>query len=230
MRAEWMMVVWKQNTTRKGRASTRQGTAKHARDQFHTHTHSLSLQRTTSTMSHCQDCTPRNANEAASRSTAPIAQVDQAAASSNTSSTSLPPALLALDISILPTQVEALQHQALAAVVIEFCDRCRWLHRAAWVQTELLLTFAQASSSSSTAPSRGAVLHSSTLVPLSAEDTGGRFRVWLVQKGKAHLISDRKSEGGFPEVKVLVSKGVLDTHQPSKHADLTCTLLETAHS
>ena len=43
-------------------------------------------------------------------------------------------------------------------------------------------------------------------MPLNAEDTAGRFRVWLyLGLGPPLLVWDRKVEGGFPELKVLVS-------------------------
>ena len=43
----------------------------------------------------------------------------------------------------------------------------RRLHRAMWVSTELMITFPTP------------VIKSITVVPLSSEDTAGRFRVWL---------------------------------------------------
>ena len=78
------------------------------------------------------------------------------------------------------------QHPALCSVVR--------LHRATWVQTELFLTFPP--------PAIGSI----SLIPLNAEDTAGRFRVWLSIPGRAQpiLAWDRKVEGGFPELKVLV--------------------------
>jgi predicted Rdx family selenoprotein len=62
------------------------------------------------------------------------------------------------------------------------------------VSTELLLTFP---------PS---VLRGITVIPLDAEETAGRFRVWLYLPDAlpVRLIWDRKIEGGFPELKVLV--------------------------
>ena len=48
-------------------------------------------------------------------------------------------------------------------------------------------------------------------MPLVEEETGGRFRVWLLsaKEGSAqtetHLLWDRKTKGGFPELKELVS-------------------------
>ena len=43
-------------------------------------------------------------------------------------------------------------------------------------------------------------------MPLNSEETGGRFRVWLYLDGKPPILAwDRKVEGGFPELKVLVS-------------------------
>jgi len=96
-------------------------------------------------------------------------------------------------------------------LTIEYCNRCRWQHRAAWVQTELLLTF----------PS--SVIASSTLIPLEAEDTAGRFRIWLQcnPQDSPLLIWDRKQEGGFPELKVVKQK-IRDILQPGKslgHSD-----------
>lgn len=69
------------------------------------------------------------------------------------------------------------------------------LHRAAWVSTELLLTFPP--------PALTAV----TVIPLNSDDTTGRFRVWLeAGDGSPILMWDRKVNGGFPELKVLVSR------------------------
>ena len=72
------------------------------------------------------------------------------------------------------------------------------LHRATWVQTELCLTFPT--------PAIGCV----SLIPLSSEETAGRFRIWLTTPNEPEplLMWDRKVEGGFPELKVLVSLSV----------------------
>ncbi|KAK4703058.1 selenoprotein W-related protein, partial [Phenoliferia sp. Uapishka_3] len=104
-------------------------------------------------------------------------------------------------------------NEELPRVVIEFCDRCRWLHRATWTLTELFLTFPPISTPT---PSG---LKAISLLPRSDPETGGRFRVWLYRSrtieeefeqtiGKeawagAELVWDRKVEGGFPEMKVL---------------------------
>ncbi|KAF8559028.1 hypothetical protein OG21DRAFT_1480896 [Imleria badia] len=95
-------------------------------------------------------------------------------------------------------------------IVIEFCDRCRWLHRATWVSTELLLTFPP--------PALTAV----SVVPLNSDDTAGRFRVWLeVGDGPPILVWDRKVNAGFPELKVLKQR-IRDHIQPDRslgHSD-----------
>ena len=45
-----------------------------------------------------------------------------------------------------------------------------------------------------------------SILPLNSEETGGRFRVWVFLDGKPPaLVWDRKVEGGFPELKLLVS-------------------------
>ncbi|KIL00372.1 hypothetical protein PAXRUDRAFT_130054 [Paxillus rubicundulus Ve08.2h10] len=96
------------------------------------------------------------------------------------------------------------------SITIEFCDRCRWLHRATWVSTELLLTFPP--------PAIKAI----SVLPLNADDSAGRFRVWLsVVDGSPILVWDRKLEGGFPELKVLKQR-IRDHIQPGKslgHSD-----------
>ncbi|KAM0753394.1 hypothetical protein T439DRAFT_324034 [Meredithblackwellia eburnea MCA 4105] len=109
--------------------------------------------------------------------------------------------------------------EQLPRVVIEFCDRCRWLHRATWTLTELFLTFPPTSTASESGELTSSGLKAITLLPRSAPETAGRFRVWLYRYrtieqefeesvGKeswdgAELVWDRKVEGGFPELKVL---------------------------
>lgn len=48
-----------------------------------------------------------------------------------------------------------------------------------------------------------------TIMPRSNPETAGRFRVWLYKAGEAepHLIHDRKTEGTFAEMKVIVRSG-----------------------
>ncbi|KAI9510430.1 Rdx family-domain-containing protein [Russula earlei] len=96
-------------------------------------------------------------------------------------------------------------------VVIEFCHRCRWLHRATWTSTELFVTFPPPA------------LQSITIVPLDAEDTVGRFRIWLRMNEDAPpiLVWDRKVEGHFPELKDLKQR-IRDHIQPGRslgHSD-----------
>ncbi|KAJ7083410.1 Rdx family-domain-containing protein [Mycena belliarum] len=95
-------------------------------------------------------------------------------------------------------------------VAVEFCDRCRWLHRACWVQTELLLTFPP--------PAITCI----ALLPRNSAETAGRFRVWVTMPGaEPRLAWDRKVEGGFPELKVLKQR-IRDIIQPEKslgHSD-----------
>ncbi|KAF8640002.1 hypothetical protein AX17_001248 [Amanita inopinata Kibby_2008] len=82
--------------------------------------------------------------------------------------------------------------------------RCRRLHRASWVQTELFLTFPPPT------------IESITLMPLNTDETAGRFRVWLSYGSEApQLMWDRKVEGGFPELKVLKQR-IRDRIQPGK--------------
>lgn len=95
------------------------------------------------------------------------------------------------------------------SIVIEFCDRCRWVHRATWTQTELLATFGEKKEEEGLAGGQqGGKIKSVTLMPMTSEETGGRFRVWVYEGGEqggVRCVWDRKVKGGFPELKELVS-------------------------
>lgn len=67
-------------------------------------------------------------------------------------------------------------------VEIEYCTQCRWLLRAGWLAQELLTTFSEE-------------LGEVALKP----GTGGIFAVRL----DGELLSDRKAEGGFPDLAQL---------------------------
>jgi selenoprotein W-related protein len=71
-------------------------------------------------------------------------------------------------------------------VTIEYCPKCGWLLRAAWMAQELLTTFAED-------------LHAVQLVP---SEVAGRYTVMLDEL----LVWDRKREGHFPEPKELKQK------------------------
>ena len=68
-------------------------------------------------------------------------------------------------------------------IAITYCRLCNWLLRAAWMEQELLSTFAEE-------------LGSVTLIP---DDMGGVFEVRIDGK----LIWSRKDQGRFPEIKEL---------------------------
>jgi predicted Rdx family selenoprotein len=100
-------------------------------------------------------------------------------------------------------------------VIIEYCSRCKWYvthrglqvhpltvfdnlflfcykrgHRATWVATELFSTF------------EPPAIASISLVPRSAPETAGRWRVWVAvgSEEEESLVWDRKMEGGFGEL------------------------------
>lgn len=68
---------------------------------------------------------------------------------------------------------------------VEYCTKCRWLARAAWVAQELLTTFSDE-------------LGELVLIPGS----GGVFDLRL----DGHLVFSRQGEKRFPEVKELKQK------------------------
>jgi selenoprotein W-related protein len=86
-------------------------------------------------------------------------------------------------------------------IEIEYCIGCRWLTRASWVAQELLITFESD-------------LHGITLIPSSES---GTFRL----KIGSNIIWDRKTMGGFPELKEL-KQLIRDSIVPEKdlgHSD-----------
>lgn len=68
-------------------------------------------------------------------------------------------------------------------ITIEYCPRCGWLLRAAYMAQELLTTF-------------GEDLDGVLLRPSA---TGGRYTIFLDEK----VLYDRKEQGHFPEIKEL---------------------------
>lgn len=68
-------------------------------------------------------------------------------------------------------------------VIIEYCPKCNWLLRAAYMAQELLTTF--------TYELYGVTLHPS--------ETGGHYSISINNE----IIFDRKEQGRFPEIKEL---------------------------
>lgn len=73
-------------------------------------------------------------------------------------------------------------HENGPRVVIEYCPKCRWLLRAAWIAQELLTTFENELAE----------------VALRPADSGV-FRVHL----DGERLADRKRDGGFPDLPAL---------------------------
>src|SRR6185312_611036 len=87
------------------------------------------------------------------------------------------------------------------SVAIEYCPKCGWLLRSAYMAQELLTTFSEE-------------LQSVTLQP---GEVSGEFHISIDGK----KIFDRKEYGGFPEIKEL-KQMVRDVVSPGKslsHAD-----------
>lgn len=86
-------------------------------------------------------------------------------------------------------------------ITIEYCPKCRWLLRAAYMAQELLTTFED--------DIHGVLLHPSEIA--------GRYTISI----NAVLLFDRKREGRFPEIKEL-KQLVRDKVDPNKdlgHSD-----------
>jgi len=88
-------------------------------------------------------------------------------------------------------------------VSIEYCPRCGWMLRAAYMAQELLTTFTDD-------------IHGVLLIP---GDTGGAYIISINDT----VVFNRKEQGRFPEVKEL-KQLVRDVISPDKslgHADKT---------
>ncbi len=86
-------------------------------------------------------------------------------------------------------------------ITIEYCPKCGWLLRAAYMAQEFLTTFAEELSG----------------VTLKPSETGGHYSI----KVDNEIIFDRKDHGGFPEIKEL-KQFVRDKVSPEKslgHSD-----------
>ena len=86
-------------------------------------------------------------------------------------------------------------------IVIEYCPKCNWLLRSAYIAQELLTTFADD-------------LKGVTLQP---SEISGDFHISINEK----KIFDRRENGGFPEITAL-KQGVRDIVNPGKslgHSD-----------
>ena len=79
-------------------------------------------------------------------------------------------------------------------VGIRYCTQCQWLLRSAWLAQELLSTFATE-------------LGEVALIP----GTGGIFEI----RYDGILIWERKSDGGFPDAKILKQR-VRDRLDPGR--------------
>ncbi|KAI8937810.1 hypothetical protein NX059_005507 [Plenodomus lindquistii] len=110
----------------------------------------------------------------------------------------------------------------LPRVAISYCIQCKWMLRAAYFGQELLSTFGTQIGEIALIPSTGGLFQVHlTYVPVKEEDgeeEGGEDVEVKVQKV---LLWDRKTEGGFPETKVLKQK-VRDCIDPKRdlgHSD-----------
>lgn len=68
-------------------------------------------------------------------------------------------------------------------IEVEYCPKCGWLLRAAYIAQELLTTFQDE-------------VYGVTLVP---SEISGRFQI----RATDHIIFDRKREDGFKDIKII---------------------------
>ena len=85
--------------------------------------------------------------------------------------------------------------------MIEYCPKCQWLMRSAWMAQELLTTF----------------VNDLQEVSLRPSEVSGRFQVFLNDE----IIFDRKREGHFPEAKELkqIVRDIVSPERSLGHSD-----------
>lgn len=108
----------------------------------------------------------------------------------------------------------------LPRVAITYCTQCRWLLRAAYFAQELLSTFETTIGEVALLPAKGGVFHivvthetdlATMSDPQGNPPTTSQTTIW-----------DRKTDGGFPEAKVLKQR-LRDLVQPDRnlgHSDI----------
>lgn len=87
------------------------------------------------------------------------------------------------------------------SITIEYCPKCNWLLRAAYMAQEVLTTFTDDVKS----------------VTLQPSEEGGSYKIFVNEK----KIFDRKEYNGFPEIKEI-KQMIRDIVNPDKnlgHAD-----------
>ena len=96
------------------------------------------------------------------------------------------------------TTTKATAQDNLPRITITYCTQCRWLLRAAWLQQELLSTFATSLGEVSLLPSTGGTfqIHLLYLPPVEHQEHTN-------EGAREVCLWDRKADGGFPEAKVL---------------------------
>ncbi|KAJ4340235.1 hypothetical protein N0V95_007555 [Ascochyta clinopodiicola] len=106
----------------------------------------------------------------------------------------------------------------LPRVAITYCTQCRWMLRAAYFGQELLSTFGTQIGEIALIPATGGLFQVElTYVPVTSTEKDA-----VDVKAEKVLLWDRKTEGGFPETKVLKQR-VRDRIDPKKdlgHSDV----------
>ncbi|MFT4094941.1 MAG: SelT/SelW/SelH family protein [Niabella sp.] len=81
-------------------------------------------------------------------------------------------------------------------ILIEYCPKCSWMLRAAYIAQELLTTFSD----------------DVEMISLKPATVAGVFRIYV----NGRPLFDRKEHGGFPEIKAL-KQLVRDAVNPGKN-------------
>ncbi|OCK82148.1 hypothetical protein K432DRAFT_232201 [Lepidopterella palustris CBS 459.81] len=111
---------------------------------------------------------------------------------------------------------------SLPRIAITYCTQCRWMLRAAYFAQELLTTFSTTIGEVALVPASGGLFTVElTYVASSGLNDGAVDAKQAEAEVKKVLLWDRKTEGGFPETKVLkqLVRDHLDPGRDLGHSD-----------
>ncbi|PYH64582.1 SelT/SelW/SelH family protein [Aspergillus vadensis CBS 113365] len=120
-------------------------------------------------------------------------------------------------------------HNHLPRITIKYCTQCKWLLRAAYFAQELLSTFSTQLGEVALVPATGGVFTVTMYHSSTSTSTGTAQGEVVAATGNGDeeediteiILWDRKTNGGFPEVKVLKSlvRNVVDPSRDLGHTD-----------
>ncbi|KAF9886824.1 hypothetical protein FE257_011071 [Aspergillus nanangensis] len=115
---------------------------------------------------------------------------------------------------------QATQSLHLPRITIKYCTQCKWMLRAAYFAQELLSTFSTDLGEVALIPTTGGIF-TVTIYSTSTSTSTESSKSTTDPEVLETILWDRKTNGGFPEVKMLKSlvRNVVDPSRDLGHTD-----------